>query len=220
MSPEDCILPGMPNLHSHAFQRVMAGQAELATGGSDDFWSWREKMYDYANRIMPDQLQAIAAQVFMEMLKSGYTSVAEFHYLHHTGPRRSGALSTEMADAVIAASEKTGIGLTLLPVLYMAADFDGSEPLPEQARFINDIDGFFSLFARLREKQGGNTKTGVAFHSLRAVPGQALLEALRLLTGEDIGCPIHIHVAETRKEVEALYRFLRPAAGSLVVREY
>ena len=202
MSPEDYILPGMPNLHSHAFQRAMAGRAELATGGGDDFWSWRETMYGYANRITPDQLQAVAAQLFMEMLKSGYTSVAEFHYLHHTGQGQPGVPSTEMADAVIDAAEETGIGLTLLPVLYMTADFDRPEPLPEQARFIHDTDSFLSLFARLRGRQADNMKTGVAFHSLRAVPERSLLEVLRLLAEEDIHCPIHIHVAETRKEVE------------------
>ena len=202
MSPEDYILPGMPNLHSHAFQRAMAGRAELATGGGDDFWSWRETMYGYANRITPDQLQAVAAQLFMEMLKSGYTSVAEFHYLHHTGQGQPGIPSTDMADAVIDAAEETGIGLTLLPVLYMAADFDRPEPLPEQARFINNVDSFLSLFARLRGRQADNMKTGVAFHSLRAVPGRSLLEVLGILAEEDIDCPIHIHVAETRKEVE------------------
>ena len=207
MSPEDYILPGMPNLHSHAFQRALAGQAELATGNKDDFWSWREKMYDCANRITPDQLQAVAAQLFMEMLKSGYTSVAEFHYLHHTGQGQPAGPSTEMADAVIAASEEAGIALTLLPVLYMTADFDRPEPLPEQARFINDVDGFLSLLACLRGRQGGNMKTGVAFHSLRAVPGRSLLEVLRILTEEDIDCPIHIHIAETRKEVEACTGF-------------
>lgn len=207
MSLEDYILPGMPNLHSHAFQRAMAGQAERATGNKDDFWSWREKMYDYANRITPDQLQVITAQVFMEMLKSGYTSVAEFHYLHHTGQGQSATPSTEMADAVIKASEETGIGLTLLPVLYMTADFDRPEPLPEQARFVNDMDRFLSLFAGLRDRQDDNVKTGVAFHSLRAVPERSLLEVLRILTEEDIDCPIHIHIAETRKEVEACTGF-------------
>ena len=150
MNSEDYILPGMPNLHSHAFQRAMAGQAELAVADRNDFWSWREKMYDYANRVTPGQLQAIAAQLFIEMLKSGYTSVAEFHYLHHTKQHRPGVASTEMADAVIAAAEEAGIGLTLLPVLYMTADFDRPESLPEQARFINDPDGFFSLFSKLK----------------------------------------------------------------------
>ena len=207
MSPENYILPGMPNLHSHAFQRAMAGQAESATINRNDFWSWREKMYDYANRVTPEQLQAIAAQLFMEMLKSGYTSVAEFHYLHHTGQRQSGTPSTEMADAVIAASEETGIGLTLLPVLYMTADFDRPEPLPEQARFINDMDSFLSLFAYLRSRESGNTKTGIAFHSLRAVPERSLSEVLRIFAEEDIECPIHIHIAETLKEVEACKGF-------------
>ena len=108
MSPEDYILPGMPNLHSHAFQRAMAGQAESATINRDDFWSWREKMYDYANRVTPGQLQAIAAQLFMEMLKSGYTSVAEFHYLHHTGQRQSGTPSTEWRMPLLQRLRKQG----------------------------------------------------------------------------------------------------------------
>ena len=207
MSPEGYILPGMPNLHSHAFQRAMAGQAESATRNRDDFWSWREKMYGYANRVRPGQLQAIAAQLFMEMLKSGYTSVAEFHYLHHTGQRQSGKPSTEMADAVVAAAEETGIGLTLLPVLYMTADFSRPDPLPEQARFINDPDSFLSLFAALRSRKSNNLKTGIAFHSLRAVPEQSLHDVLRLLAEEHIYCPIHIHIAETLKEVEACKGF-------------
>ncbi len=207
MNNGEYILPGMPNLHSHAFQRAMAGQAEQAVKGRNDFWSWRKKMYDYAKRVTPEQLHAITAQLFMEMLKSGYTSVAEFHYLHHTGQRRPGAPSTEMADAVIAAAEETGIGLTLLPVLYMTADFDRPDPLPEQARFINDTDSFVSLFASLRSKQSGNMKTGVAFHSLRAAPEQSLHEVLRLLAEENIDCPIHIHIAETLGEVEACRRF-------------
>ena len=207
MSPEDYILPGMPNLHSHAFQRAMAGQAESATKNKNDFWSWRKKMYDYANRVTPEQLQAIAAQLFMEMLKNGYTSVAEFHYLHHAGKQQSGTPSTEMADAVIAASEETGIGLTLLPVLYMTADFDRPEPLPEQARFINDMDSYLSLVTSLRSRERSKTKTGIAFHSLRAVPEWSLREALKIFAEEDIDCPIHIHIAETLKEVEACKGF-------------
>ena len=207
MNSEDYILPGMPNLHSHAFQRAMAGQAELAVADRNDFWSWREKMYDYANRVTPGQLQAIAAQLFIEMLKSGYTSVAEFHYLHHTKKHRPGVASTEMADAVIAAAEEAGIGLTLLPVLYMTADFDRPESLPEQARFINDPDGFFSLFSKLKGRENSNVKMGIAFHSLRAVPERSLHEVLKLLAGEGIDCPIHIHIAETLKEVEACRNF-------------
>ena len=207
MSTGDFILSGMPNLHSHAFQRAMAGQAELATKNRDDFWSWRKKMYDYANRVTPEQLQAIAAQLFVEMLKSGYTSVAEFHYLHHTGQRRPCVPSTEMAEAVIAAAEETGIEMTLLPVLYMTADFDRPDPLPEQARFINDPDGFLSLFTMLRSRESGNIRTGIAFHSLRTVPEQGLHEVLKLFAGEDIDCPIHIHIAETLKEVEACKEF-------------
>ncbi len=208
MRSAEYILPGMPNLHSHAFQRAMAGQTELATGNKDDFWSWREKMYHYANRITPEQLQAITAQLYLEMLKSGYTAVAEFHYLHHTHPRQPGVSSTEMADAVIAAAEQTGIGLTLLPVLYMTAGFDTPEPLPEQARFIHDLDGFLSLFTCLRSRENGNVKTGMAFHSLRAVPAATMREALRVVVEEEnIECPIHIHIAETVQEVEACKGF-------------
>lgn len=202
MSSDDYILPGMPNLHSHAFQRAMAGQAELAVTGRNDFWSWREKMYDYANRVTPGQLQAIAAQLYMEMLKSGYTSVAEFHYLHHAGQRRPGPPSAEMADAVIAAAEQAGIGLTLLPVLYMTADFDRPDPLPEQARFINDPDSYLSLFDTLRSRESSNMKTGIAFHSLRAVPARDIRGVLEILADDHVGCPVHIHVSETRKEVE------------------
>ena len=206
---KDYALPGMPNLHSHAFQRVMAGRAEAAIKNKDDFWSWREIMYDYANRVTPEQLQAIAAQLYMEMLKSGYTSVAEFHYLHHAGRQGPGFPSTETADAIIAAAEETGIGLTLLPALYMTADFDEPEPAPRQVRFINDMESFFSLFERLRNKENDNIKTGIAFHSLRAVPARRLRETLKMLADERIDCPIHIHIAETLKEVETCTRLKR-----------
>jgi formimidoylglutamate deiminase len=123
---EGIVIPGMPNLHSHAFQRAMSGLSEFSVPGENDFWSWRETMYRLANIVSADQLQIIAAQLYMEMLKAGYTSVAEFHYLHHDVGGQPYAEKDELSNRVIAAATETGIGMTLLPVLYMASNFDGS----------------------------------------------------------------------------------------------
>ena len=123
---EGFVIPGMPNLHSHAFQRAMSGLSEFAVPGENDFWSWRETMYRIANIISPDQLQIIAAQCYTEMLKAGYTSVAEFHYLHHDTGGNAYATPDLMSHCIIEAATRTGIGMTLLPVLYMAASFDGT----------------------------------------------------------------------------------------------
>jgi len=186
-------LPGMPNAHSHCFQRALAGYGERALG-RDSFWDWREHMYRLANRIGPEDLHVIAKQAFSEMLAAGYTSVGEFHYLHHLA---DGSPSTAMAEAVIAAAAHTGIRLTMLPVLYMRGGFD----LPLQAtqgRFAHrDLDDFFKLVEAL-----GDVPCGLAPHSLRAVPAELLEEMVsagRSLLGE--GFPLHIHVSEQIAEV-------------------
>jgi formimidoylglutamate deiminase len=190
-------LPGIPNAHSHAFQRALAGHGEVpAAGGADSFWSWREAMYRLAARVTPEDCATIARHAYAEMLGAGYTSVAEFHYLHHGV---DGSHSTEMAAALIEAARSTGIRLTLLPVLYAAGGF-GEPPKPEQARFVHrGVDDYLELVAQLR----GKVALGLAPHSLRAAPIEMLPELLqgaRALLGD--GLPVHIHVAEQPAEVE------------------
>ncbi|MBA3563586.1 MAG: formimidoylglutamate deiminase [Gammaproteobacteria bacterium] len=189
-------VPGMPNAHSHCFQRAMAGYGEAASG-KDSFWTWRETMYALARRITPDDLYAIACQAYADMLRGGFTSVGEFHYLHHLP---DGERSPAMAEAVIAAARYTGIRLIMLPVLYMRGGF-GHEPLPGQRRFVHSsVAEFCELLGAVRET---GTPCGVAPHSLRAVPAETLAELVgraRAMLGPE--CPVHMHVAEQTKEVE------------------
>ncbi len=194
------LLPGLPNLHSHAFQRGMAGLAELRGPGSDTFWSWREIMYHFALNMTPDQSEAFAAQLYIEMLEAGFTRVGEFHYLHNDRDGRPYADIAEMTVRIAAAASRTGIGLTLLPVFYAHSNFGGAAPDPEQRRFILDLDQFERLLARSREITAGLTegKVGVAPHSLRAVAP----EELSAVVGLAGGGPIHMHVAEQVREVE------------------
>lgn len=184
-------VPGVVNLHSHAHQRAMAGLTERSGAGSDSFWTWRETMYRAVMAISPDDLQTIATQAFIEMLQGGYTHVAEFHYLHHAPDGRPYDDPAEMSKRVMAAAAAAGIGLTLLPVLYAASGFDGGAPSAGQRRFACDLDGFAAIRAGLPGA------TGVAPHSLRAVPRDVLARALAGVSG-----PVHIHVAEQRLEVE------------------
>lgn len=194
------LLPGMPNTHSHAFQRAMAGLAERQGDPRDSFWTWRERMYGFAGRITPESLHAIAAQLYAEMLEAGYTSVCEFHYLHHDIDGRPYADPAAMSLALVEAARETGIGLTLLPVLYMTGGFDG-RPLGErQRRFGHEVDAFLALRERLRGEEDAQVRAGIAFHSLRAVPEVAMRAVLDALAGEDL--PIHIHIAEQVAEVE------------------
>lgn len=194
------IVPGMANLHSHAFQRGMAGLAELRGPGSNSFWSWRTVMYRFALSMNPEQVEAVAAQLYVEMLEAGFTRVGEFHYLHHDADGRPYADIGELAARIAAAARATGIGLTLLPVFYAHAGFGGSAPGEGQRRFINDRDGYARLLARCRELTAAlpGGVTGVAPHSLRAVTPEELA-AVVALAGD---APIHIHIAEQVKEVE------------------
>ncbi len=194
------IVPGMANLHSHAFQRGMAGLAELRGPGSDSFWSWRTVMYRFALSMNPEQVEAVAAQLYVEMLEAGFTRVGEFHYLHHDRDGRPYADIGELAARIAAAARTTGIGLTLLPVFYAHAGFGGSAPGEGQRRFINDRDGYARLLARCRKLTAAlpGGVTGVAPHSLRAVTPEELAAAVAL-AGD---APIHIHIAEQVKEVE------------------
>lgn len=194
------VLPGMPNLHSHAFQRAMAGLAERRGSGEDSFWTWRETMYAFAEAIDPDDLKAIATQLYVEMVKAGYTQVCEFHYLHH-GPRGVPyADPAAMSLALIEAAKDAGIGLTLLPVLYMTGGFDGRPLTERQQRFRHDVGQYVSLLERLVPMQDDMLRIGIALHSLRAVPEEAM-RAL-LATGLCRDMPIHIHIAEQIGEVQ------------------
>jgi formimidoylglutamate deiminase len=204
------VVPGIPNAHSHAFQRAMAGNAEYRMSARDSFWTWRQAMYALANRVEPEDLQIVATQLFVEMLKSGYTSVAEFHYLHQ--PRGSGQYSSAnlLWDAVSDAARAAGIGLTFLPTLYQSSDFGGKPLKPEQARFFLDTDVFLRAIEQRIAVQGrANNRmlhTGAAFHSLRAVPLDQLRQAALALRGIDASMPVHIHVAEQMLEVRACER--------------
>jgi formiminoglutamate deiminase len=194
-------LPGMPNLHSHAFQRAMAGMAEHGNPGPDDFWTWREAMYRVALSVTPDDVEAIAAQLYVEMLEAGFTRVGEFHYLHHDADGLPYANIAEMGNRVVAAASETGIGMTLLPVFYAHGDFGGVAPSAGQRRFICDLDGFAKLFEASRDAASGleAANIGVAPHSLRAVAP----EELAVVLGLAIDKPIHIHAAEQTREVAA-----------------
>jgi formiminoglutamate deiminase len=193
-------VPGMPNVHSHAFQRAMAGLTEVAGPGEDSFWTWRELMYRFLERLGPEELEAISAFAFMEMLETGFTRVGEFHYLHHDPQGKPYGDSAELTHRIVAAAQSSGIGLTLLPVLYAHANFGGLAPSFGQRRFINDIDRFARLFeaSRSAARPLADAIVGVAPHSLRAVTPEELRAVVALVPQG----PIHIHAAEQIKEVE------------------
>jgi formimidoylglutamate deiminase len=194
------LLPGMPDEHSHAFQRGMAGLAETRGPSDDSFWSWREVMYRFALSMTPDHVEAVAAQLYAEMLEAGFTRVGEFHYLHHDIDGRPYANVAEMAVRIAAAASETGIGLTLLPVFYAHSGFGGQKPNQGQRRFINDLNGFSRLVESIRKavESVPEAVVGVAPHSLRAVTPKELAAVTALAPDG----PIHIHAAEQMREVE------------------
>jgi formimidoylglutamate deiminase len=204
------VVPGMPNAHSHAFQRGMTGNTEYRLSVRDSFWTWRQAMYGLANRIEPEDLQVLATQLFIEMLKAGYTSVAEFHYLHRRPTGDHYPDGRGLWDAIIAAAAASGIGLTLLPTLYQTSDFGAASLKPSQARFASDTDWFLrEVEARIgaeRSAAPAALRTGAAFHSLRAVPLETLREATLALRRIDSSLPLHIHVAEQVQEVDSCKR--------------
>ena len=177
----------------------MAGMAERQTDPADSFWTWRETMYAMAARFAPGLLHAVASQLYVEMLEAGYTSVCEFHYLHHAPDGQPYAPATAMSDALLRAAHDTGIRITLLPVLYMAGGFDGRPLSERQRRFGHDIDAYLRLFDALRTHEGDTVRVGCALHSLRAVPPQAMREVLHALP---MDARIHVHIAEQMAEVE------------------
>ena len=193
------VLPGLVNAHSHAFQRAFAGLAERREREADDFWSWRERMYAVALRITPDQLQAIAAQLYAELLCGGYTQSCEFHYLQHqsdgTPYDDPATLSWALADA----AQQAGMGLTVLPVLYERAGFAQPELRPDQRRFASTAASVFALYQSIESSGRPLLHAGVALHSLRAVAAQSIAALGNLVRDQDL--PIHIHVAEQMQEV-------------------
>ncbi|OAP37909.1 formimidoylglutamate deiminase [Sinorhizobium glycinis] len=194
------VIPAMSNLHSHAFQRAMAGLAEVAGSGDDSFWTWRETMYRTVGRVDPDDVEAIAAKLYVEMLKGGFGRVVEFHYLHHQADGTPYADPAEMSLRILNAAHATGIGLTHLPVFYAHANFGGVAPNPGQRPFLHDPDRFLALLQRLVPASARvGAELGYAIHSLRAAtPGE-----MRTILGEaPVSGPIHIHVAEQTREVE------------------
>ncbi|MDT7839011.1 formimidoylglutamate deiminase [Aquabacterium sp. OR-4] len=193
------VLPGLVNAHSHAFQRAFAGLAERREAAQDDFWGWRDRMYAVANRISPAQLQAVASQLYAELLQGGYTQVLEFHYLHHQPDGRPYPEPLAMAQALAAAAQATGIGLTLLPVLYQRAGFAQPALRPDQCRFATTPAGVTAMREGIRAWGLPGVTAGVAIHSLRAAEPDAITALVQGCAG-DAG-PIHIHIAEQTAEV-------------------
>ncbi|MEZ5484084.1 MAG: formimidoylglutamate deiminase [Lysobacteraceae bacterium] len=195
-------LPGIPNTHSHAFQRAMAGLAEYQTDAADSFWTWREQMYAFAGRMDPDSLYAVAMQLYVEMLEAGYTSVCEFHYVHHQPDGTPYDDPAAMSRALIAAARDAGIGMTLLPVLYQRGGFDGRPLNARQQRFFHDTDAYLHLVDALRTEESPMLRVGVCFHSLRAVSMDSIDTVLAALPSLGGSRPIHLHIAEQMPEVE------------------
>jgi len=200
------VLPGMPNLHSHAHQRAIAGLAEYAGTSADSFWTWREIMYRAVLRLSPDDLEAIAAQLYCEMLEAGFTHVCEFQYLHHDVDGQSHEDIAEMSVRCIRAAQSAGIGITILPVMYAYGGFGKQPPSVEQRRFINTADSYQRIVEAL-DKHCVNSEmvhVGLAPHSLRACDGDVLRDVLDLQRESVSGRkrPVHIHIAEQQSEVD------------------
>ena len=197
-------LPGVPNVHSHAHQRAMAGLAERSGPGPDSFWTWREVMYGFLDKMSPDDLEAIAAQLYVEMLKSGFTAVGEFQYLHNQVDGAPYDRRAEMSLRTVAAACDTGIGITSLPTLYAYGGFGGVAPAGRQNRFLNSAESFLQIVETLNEagRGDGNQSLGISPHSLRAVTAELLGEVITGLDDMVPDAPVHIHVAEQTKEVD------------------
>ena len=193
------LIPGLCNAHSHAFQRALAGHTEQRSPANrDNFWTWRERMYELAGRVDADILTAIARQAYCEMLCSGYTSVAEFHYLHKD-PRNPGAVDT-MFSAISTAAAESGIRLTYVPVHYERAGFSDPEPLPHQQSFALSLEEFMAHHERAANTTSAATNVGIGAHSLRAVSRESLQEIARV--ANDAFVPMHVHIAEQQQEVD------------------
>ena len=193
------VLPGLVDAHSHAFQRAFAGLAERRDSAQDDFWGWRDRMYRVANRISPAQLRAVAAQLYAELLQGGYTEVVEFHYLHHAPDGQPYGDPLAMARALAQAAADTGIGLTLLPVLYQRAGFAQPALRPDQRRFATTPASVLAMREGIRAWALPGVRAGVAIHSLRAATPEAIAE-LAAASPAEAG-PVHVHIAEQQAEV-------------------
>ena len=198
------VIPGMVNCHSHAFQRAFAGFSEQGSEGKDSFWTWRSIMYKFLEQLSSEDAEVIATQLYIEMLKMGYTRVAEFHYLHHDINGENHANLSAMAQAIFSAAKQSGIGLTLLPVLYRFSGFGAQLPNTGQKRFINSVEQFNSLVSDCFEIANSqtNSNVGIAPHSLRAVDKSSLSAAVTHVRSLDPQAPVHIHIAEQQKEVD------------------
>ena len=195
------VLPGLVNAHNHAFQRAIAGMTERSAAGQDDFWSWRDRMYSAALRITPAQLEAVAAYLYSELLACGYTQVCEFHYLHNDEAGQAYADASEMSLALVRAARNVGIGLTLLPTLYMRSGFGAKGLREDQRRFASTPESVLRIVEAVERQaiDGQLVRAGIALHSLRAVPEAALTDIASAAAGR---MPVHIHVAEQQQEVD------------------
>lgn len=203
----DTLLPALSNLHSHSFQRAMAGMTEFRAKGRESFWTWRDLMYRFLDHLTPDQIGAIAGMAFMEMQKSGYAAVGEFHYIHHAPGGQAYDNPAELSIQIIKAAQETGIGLTHLPVLYTYGDVAQKPLAGGQFRFGNTVDQFADLVERCKTSaSAGNldTTVGIAPHSLRATSPADLAQ----IVAQTPSGPIHIHIAEQTKEVESVQAVL------------
>jgi formimidoylglutamate deiminase len=209
MTVKGYAIPGMANVHSHAHQRAMTGLAEVSGPQGDSFWTWREAMYGFALKIEPDELEAVAAQLYMEAVKAGFTSLGEFQYLHHRpdgGPYEEPA---ELSLRCLNAARTAGIAVTMLPTLYKYSGFGGAAPHEGQRRFINDAGGYLGIVARLERevKADSQARLGISPHSLRAVTPELLHDVIEEFDRLRPDGPIHIHVAEQMREVEECIDF-------------
>jgi formimidoylglutamate deiminase len=194
------VVSAMPNLHGHAFQRAMAGLAEVSGSGDDSFWTWREIMYRIVGRLTPDDVEAVAAKLYVELMKGGFGAIAEFHYLHHAADGAPYADRAELSRRILAAAARTGIGLALLPVFYAHGNFAGAPASAGQLRFLHDVDDFLALHEALGPAcTSAGATLGVAIHSLRAATPD---EMRVVLAGTGKGGPVHIHLAEQQREVD------------------
>ncbi len=193
------VLPGLVNAHSHAFQRAIAGLTEHSAGQDDDFWSWRHRMYSVALRITPDQLEAIATQLYTELLAGGYTQVCEFHYLHNDEHGKPYADAMELSMALVRAAQTAGIGLTLLPALYMRSGFGAAGLGDDQRRFASTPSSVLRITQAINALGLPQVNAGVALHSLRAVDAGALAEVAQ--ASQHGGWPVHLHISEQLQEV-------------------
>ena len=197
----EVLIPAIPNVHSHAHQRAMAGLSERAGDTRDSFWTWRKVMYHYLERIQPDNLYHIAAQLYLEMLKAGYSCVGEFQYLHHDLNGQAYDDRAEMSLQCLQAATQVGIGFTALPVLYRYGGFGSAPALDGQKRFLNDADGFIETVMSLQSAAANhaNCSVGIAPHSLRAISRDLLAEVIAALENP---AAIHVHIAEQTREVD------------------